>query len=130
MNQFEKRVTRTYLTEMFTAMAVYFVLLYVSITYARPMPDSALRTALLVVPMLGFLLMIRAIARQVARVDEYARQMLLESLALTAGLTAGLSFTYGFLETAGFPRLSMFAVWGMMGGSWMLVALLRWVRQR
>lgn len=25
-------------------------------------------------------------------------------------------FTYGFLETAGYPRLSMFTVWPLMGG--------------
>ncbi|MEA1674025.1 hypothetical protein [Nitrospirillum sp. BR 11163] len=28
--------------------------------------------------------------------------------------TALLTFTYGFLEVAGFPRLSMFMVWPLM----------------
>jgi hypothetical protein len=40
-------------------------------------------------------------------------------------VTAGLTFTYGFLEGAGFPKLSMFWVWGLMGGTWAAVAGLR-----
>jgi hypothetical protein len=130
MNQHEKRITRSYLFELFTAIAVYMVLLFVSIRYGRPLADGPLRTAILVTPMLGFGLMIRAVARQLSRVDEYIRAMLLETIALAAALTAAISFTYGFLETAGFPRLSMFAVWMIMGSCWLLVCLLRRIRER
>jgi hypothetical protein len=126
----EKQVARAYKTELWTAVAVYGVLLFASITLGRRMEEGALRTLVLVLPMIGFGLMIRAIARHVARIDEYQRQRLLETLALAFGITGAVTFTYGFLETAGFPRLSMFTVWIIMGGSWAAVSGMRcwWAR--
>jgi len=121
----EQRVTRAYLTELFVSITVYAVLLVGSILIARPMADSLLRTVLLLLPMLGFALMIRAIVRHVARIDEYLRRRLLESTGIAFAITGALTFSYGFLETAGFPRLSMFSVWMVMGASWGLVNLVR-----
>jgi hypothetical protein len=121
----EKIVARAYKTELWTAVAVYAVLLFGSITIGRRMEEGTLRTIVLVVPMIGFGLMIRAIARHVARIDEYQRQRLLETIALAFAVTGAITFTYGFLETAGFPRLSMFMVWIIMGGSWAAVSTLR-----
>jgi hypothetical protein len=89
------------------------------------MEDGMLRTAVMVIPMIGFGLMIRAIARHVARIDEYQRQRILETIALSAAITGAVTFTYGFLETAGFPRLSMFTVWIIMGASWAAVSGMR-----
>jgi hypothetical protein len=45
------------------------------------------------------------------------RRRLLETVALGAAITAGLTFAYGFLESAGYPRLSMFVVWCVLGGA-------------
>jgi hypothetical protein len=126
----EKQVARAYKTELWTAVAVYAVLLFGSIYAARSMSAGVPRTIVMVMPMIGFGLMIRAIARHVARIDEYQRQRLLESLALAFAITGAVTFTYGFLETAGFPRLSMFSVWIVMGASWGAVSSLRgwWAR--
>jgi hypothetical protein len=121
----QKKVMRPYRREMAVSLTVYVVLLFGSIQLGRPMADGLLRTAVLASPMLGFALMIRAIARHVTRIDEYLRQRLLETFALAAAITAGLTFTYGFLETAGFPRLSMFVVWPVMGVAWGIVDLVR-----
>jgi hypothetical protein len=126
----EKQVARAYKTELWTAVAVYAVLLFGSISIGRRMDEGVLRTFVLVIPMIGFGLMIRAIARHVARIDEYQRQRLLETLALAFAITGAVTFTYGFLETAGFPRLSMFTVWIIMGASWAAVSAMRgwWAR--
>ena len=121
----EKRVGRAYRSDLLTAIVVYVVLLLASIRYGRPLDDGVLRTAVLLSPMIGFCLMIRAIARHVARIDEYQRMRLLESLALAFGITGAVTFSYGFLETAGFPKLSMFSVWIVMGASWGLVNIVR-----
>jgi hypothetical protein len=121
----EKRVARAYRAELWTAIAVYVVLLTASIRYGRPMEDGLLRTVVLLAPMIGFALMIRAIARHVARIDEYQRLRMLESVALAFAITGAVTFSYGFLETAGFPKLSMFSVWIVMGASWGLVGLVR-----
>lgn len=121
----EKRVARAYRYELWTAIAVYVVLLAASIRYGRPLADGPLRTIALLAPMIGFGLMIRAIARHVARIDEYQRLRLLEGVALAFAITAAVTFSYGFLETAGFPKLSMFSVWILMGASWGLVNIVR-----
>ena len=123
--QHEKKVKRAYLRDLGLSMVVYIVLLYSAIHFGRPMDKGILRTAVLVTPMIGFGLMIWALARHLARIDEYVRRQMLETFAIASAITAGLSFTYGFLETAGFPRLSMFTVWMVMGGSWGLVAIVR-----
>lgn len=126
----EKEVKKAYTRELMGAMVLYAVMLAVSIRVGRGMDPSHLRTALLISPMIGFGLAVWAIARQFRRIDEYQRQITLENMAIAAAVTAGASFTYGFLESAGFPRLSMFVVWPVMGGAWMVATLLRcrWAR--
>lgn len=126
----EKTIATAYRKELFGAMALYVVLLFLSIRFGRPMADGVARTVVLLAPMLGFLAMIWAVARNIARIDEYQRKMLLETWALAAALTAALTFSYGFLETAGYPKISMFSVWMMLGGCWGLVAVVRSWMQR
>ncbi len=121
----EKRVGKAYMKEMMGSLLIYMVLLFAAIRFGRPLEPGAVRTLILLSPMIGFGLALWAIARHFARVDEYVRRLLLESLALGAGITAGLSFTYGFLETAGFPRLSMFTVWMVLCGSTGIICLIR-----
>ena len=53
-----------------------------------------------------------------------ARRIHLEALALAFVGTALLTFTYGFLETTGFPKLSMFFVWPLMGAFWVIGCVL------
>jgi len=126
----EKRTGNAYLREMGGSLLIYTVLLVAAIRFGRPMDDGTLRTLFLLTPMIGFCLMLWAIARHLSRVDEYLRRFLLESFALAAAITAGLSFTYGFLETAGYPRLSMFSVWMVLCGATMVVCLVRSLRNR
>jgi hypothetical protein len=121
----EKQVARAYRAELWVAILVYVVLLFGSIQFGRPLPEGLPRTIVLLLPMAGFALMIRAIVRHVARIDEYQRLRMLESVGIAFAITGALTFSYGFLETAGFPRLSMFGVWIVMGASWGLVNLVR-----
>jgi len=126
----EKKIQRSYRIELLGALAVYVLLLVGSIRLGRPMAGGVLRTVVLLSPMLGFGLAIRSIARHVARVDEYIRVRLLENIALAAAITCALSFSYGFLETAGYPQLSMFSVWMVMCGSVGVVGAARAWRER
>lgn len=129
-NRHEKRIARIYYRELFAALLLYTILLTAALKFGRPMPEGVLRTAILASPMIGFGAAIRAIARQVQRADEYIRMRLLENIALAAAITAGLTFTYGFLETAGFPKLSMFTVWCVLCPSLGVVQLTRKVLGR
>ncbi|NNG25764.1 hypothetical protein [Telluria aromaticivorans] len=127
---YDKRIKNAYFREMLGAVLLYGALLVLAIRIGRPMAEGALRTLLLVSPMIGFGLMLWAIARHIGRVDEYIRRLILESVSLGAGITAGLTFTYGFLENAGFPRLSMFSVWIVLCISTMVACVLRRLRER
>lgn len=127
----EQRLARQYLLELGGTVGVYTVLLVASLYLAKPMQPGPARLALLLTPMLGFGLMLWVVVRQYRRMDEYIRRLLLENSAIAAGITAALTFTYGFLEGAGYPRQSMFFVWAVLGGSWGLVAIVRaWLDRR
>ena len=114
----ERDARRKYFVELGVSMAIYVAVLFGALSVGKTMPVGALRTALLVSPIIPICFAIRAIARQFRRMDEFVRLRTLESLAIAAAVTAGLSLTYGFLEGAGFPRLSMFWVWPVMGFVW------------
>jgi len=129
-NRHEKRVAKMYFRELMGALALYTLLLVAAITFGRPMAPGVLRTAVLLSPMIGFGAAIWAIVRQVQREDEYIRKRLLENIALAAAITAALTFSYGFLETAGYPKLSMFTVWCVLCGSVVVVQLIRKVLDR
>jgi predicted membrane protein len=126
----EKTLARAYFRELGGSILVYVVILAAALSFGRAMDEGALRTLVLVSPMAGFCLMIWAVARHVRRIDEYIRQGVLETIAITMAVTAGLTFTYGFLENAGYPRLSMFTVWMVMGGVWVAVCAIRGVLKR
>lgn len=126
----EKTVTRIYRRELGAALLVYTVLLVASIRLGRPMDAGMMRTLALASPVIGVLLMVWTLVRHVRRVDEFIRQTTLESVAIAAAVTAGLTFTYGFLETAGYPRLSMFAVLPLMFGVLGVVCAVRAVSDR
>ena len=121
----ERKAGRKYQLELFGSIAIYMALLTPSLTYGPGLDAGVFKTAVLVCPMIGFFLMIWAVARQVGRMDEYQRGAMLETFAIAAAVTAGVTFSYGFLENAGYPRLSMFVVWGLMGSAWIVVGLLR-----
>lgn len=126
----EKRINRIYKREFFGAMLAYMVLLAAASKIGRPMADGLWRTVVLASPMIGVLLVIWVIARHFRRVDEFIRLHTLENMAIAAAVTAGLTFTYGFLETAGYPRLSMFIVLPILFGFWGLVNCLRALANR
>src|SRR3954471_16372250 len=121
----ERDARRKYLLELGGAMALYIAVLFASISVGRDMAPGAGRTVLLLAPLIPVLLSVWAIARQFGRMDEFQRLSTLESLAVAAAITAGAAFTYGFLENVGFPRLSMFWVWPVMGLVWGLAAATR-----
>jgi hypothetical protein len=121
----ERDARRRYNFELGGALVLYVVVLFSAIKIAKPMDPGAARTALLLAPMIPIGLVIWAIARQFRRMDEFVRLRSLESVSLAAAVTAGWTMTYGFLELAGFPRLSMFVVWPIMGAVWGIHACVR-----
>jgi uncharacterized membrane protein required for colicin V production len=126
----EREARRKYFFELGGAMLLYFATVVASVRIGRTMPEGIARTMLLLAPVIPLALSIWAIVRQFGRMDEFVRLRTLESFSIAGAITAGLTFSYGFLESAGFPRQSMFWVWGIMGLSWGTVHCVRcWVRR-
>lgn len=121
---------RRYQKELGFALLLYMALLVGALLLSADMQAGDLRTALLLSPMLAFALAVRAIVRLVRDTDEFLRKSMLEQLAIAAAGTAGITFTYGFLEMAGFPKLSMFMVWPLMGALWVAASVAHWLRSR
>jgi len=128
MNQNARNVQ--YYKELMGALLLYAIVLVAALTLGQRMPPGAAQTALYVSPMLPFLLAVWAIVRQIRRSDEFIRKTTLEHVAIAAAVTAGWTFTYGFLENAGYPRLSMFTVWPVMGAVWGALSIFEGLRQR
>ena len=110
---------------MAITMALYVGALTLAIRVGRGMEEGLAKTVVTLLPALPVFLTVWVIARQFRRADEFIRMRSLESIAVAAAVTAGLTFTYGFLENIGYPRLSMFWVWGIMGITWGTHACLR-----
>jgi hypothetical protein len=121
---------RLYFKEIAGAFALYAIVLVLALIEGRRIAPGALQTAVYVSPMIPFLLAVRAVVRQIRRSDEFMRKTVVEHVAITAAVTAGWTFTYGFLENAGYPRLSMFTVWPVMGGVWAILGLVEHLRHR
>ncbi|MCV6586130.1 MAG: hypothetical protein OIF47_11395 [Marinibacterium sp.] len=58
--------------------------------------------------------------RSVLKMDEMQLRQQLEAIGIAFALTGLLTFNYGFLESVGFPRLTMFWVWPVMCANWVL----------
>jgi len=121
----ERDANRKYRFELGAALVAYLLAVYGSVVAARPLEPGLARTLLVLVPVLPMAFAVWAVARHFRRMDEFQRLRSLEGVAIGAAITAGLSLTYGFLESAGFPKLSMFWVWPVMGFSWGLFGCLR-----
>lgn len=128
MNDAQKQ--RLYTQELGCGIAAYAAVLIATLTWGTGLAPGVLQTAVFLLPMLPFLWIAVAIIRHLRRVDEYIRQTTLEHIAIAAAVTAAWTFSYGFLENAGYPKLSMFTVWPVMGAVWGVVACMHRLRNR
>ena len=126
----QKARNTQYFKELMGALLLYAIVLSGALTLGKQMSPGVAQTALYVSPMLPFLLAVWAIVRQIHRSDEFIRKTTLEHVAIAAAVTAGWTFTYGFLENAGYPKLSMFTVWPVMGAVWGVLAIIDNLRHR
>ena len=123
--------SKRYVIELTSALVVYGLILVGSITLlthvdvARPWRDLIALS-----PMLPALAMPWIILRELRRMDELQRRIQLEALGFSFAGTAILTFSYGFLEGLGYPRLSMFSVWPILAVLWVIGLLLARRRYR
>ena len=109
--------SRAYVREFFTAMAAYVVAVLVTVKLT-PDIDPLLRVPFVLIPLIPSAFALRAYLRYLGRMDELGRRIQLEALAIGFGAAGMLTFAYGFLENAGFPRLSYVFVFPLMIFLW------------
>lgn len=123
-------VHQRFLIQFSIAMGAYVVAVVISSLLLANVHGGVLRTLSALLPILPMLAVATVVIRQIRHLDELARLIHLEGLAVAFVGTALITFSYGFLETAGFPRLSMFAVWSLMGPLWAIGSFFAWRRYR
>ena len=113
--------SKQYTKELTAALVVYGLLLAGSIQLlthvdvARPWRD-----VIALSPMIPAAAMAWVILRELRRMDELQRRIQLEALGFSFAGNAILTFSYGFLEGLGYPRLSMFTVWPLLAVLWIV----------
>lgn len=115
--------TKCYFREFGLALLAYIACVILSSHWLADLNPGPGKIALALVPVIPMVAMALAVVRQLRRMDELARRIQLEALGLSFVCTALITFSYGFLETAGLPRLSMFYVWPVMGLVWALATV-------
>lgn len=114
---------KRFLMEFAVVMVVYILCVVVSSSLVRSMPDGVAKIALALLPVIPMIAMAVSMIRRLNAMDEMGRKIQLDALAVAFVCTALKTFSYGFLETAGFPRLSAFMVWPIMGGVWCVATI-------
>jgi len=118
---------------LYFALAIGFVVYVASLfisnsILSHDIESQIIRIMLSLVPMLPAVFICGAIVRSISQMDELQRKLQFEALALAFAGTALITFSYGFLEGTGLPKLSMFVVWPIMATLWVIGVLLGRVR--
>ena len=116
-----KAVNQRYTRELIVSIIAYSILLVGAIWLINgPLTASNLRFVIVLLPMIPVIFTVRAIVRYLSDTDEMERELQLKSLAISLAGTAFITFTYGFLEVVGLPKISMFSVWPLIAALWVV----------
>jgi hypothetical protein len=109
-----------YYVELLCAFLVYLATGALAELLVPQLADGTGRVLVSLAPTAGLALMIAAVVRWVRRADEYHRARLLESFAVTAGVTVLWTSGYAWLTAAGVPSPPIQWVPGLMVLVWAL----------
>ena len=112
------RNSRIYARSFVLTFASYVVLVFISNELLKRMSDEPWRYLIAILPVLPLIFTVRAFTRYLDNLDELQQRIQLQALGFAAGATAMLTLTYGFLENAGLPPLSMLWVFPLLCVLW------------
>jgi len=116
---------KRFFIEFGVSMVAYMVSLVVSLMMISGGVVSGIwATVVSLAPILPALGVAIAVMRQLRASDELQQRVQLEALSLAFAGTALITFSYGFLENVGYPKLSMFFVWPLMAVLWIIGGIL------
>jgi hypothetical protein len=100
------------------AMVLYAILLFASILLLRVVEPIWARAALAVLPVIPVVYGLSAIGDSIRAMDEFQQRVQLEAAVFSLVGTALITFTYGFLENAGFPTIGVIWVLPLIAVLW------------
>ncbi|ENX44655.1 hypothetical protein [Acinetobacter sp. NIPH 2100] len=106
------------LFELIAAIALYVVVLIGSLKILNVVDTQWLKVIISLLPMLPAVMIALVIIKQFKHFDELQQKIQLQALAISFVGTSLITFSYGFLENVGFPKLTMFIIWPMMAMLW------------
>jgi hypothetical protein len=107
-----------YSRRFIAAIVAYAILLLASIPMMRIVEPLWGRALLAVLPVIPVIYGLAAIVGAVRALDEFQQRVQLEAAVFSLAGTALITFTYGFLENAGFPQVSLIWVLPLIALLW------------
>ncbi|HRQ33819.1 MAG TPA: hypothetical protein PLM89_12015 [Anaerolineales bacterium] len=117
-------VQKRYFKEFGISMGFYVVLLIASISVITNVElPKAVQVVIALIPVIPTIFIVIAVMRALRDSDELQQRIQLQAVTFSAIVTGLITFSYGFLENIGFPRLPslfifplMIALWGIGAG--------------
>jgi hypothetical protein len=125
-----RRVERIYVVRMFLIALLYVGLVWLRRRYLHAEIAPGLHAAIIAAPVLPIWLMLVAVWRYYAGIDEFAQRRLLQILAVAFGLSACTIVSYAFLEDLGLPQVHLLTAWPVMALFWVALTFLAKWRDR
>jgi hypothetical protein len=101
---------RRYMIRFLSAMAVYSVLIMITGRSIRHVDPTWAKVLLALLPIIPIAVALSELLRFVGSLDELQRRLQFEAVATAGVLTCMLTFAWGMLEMAGFPKLPIVLV--------------------
>lgn len=113
-----KDAYKRYTRNLLITMVFYVAAIFASQMIYHQLPEHPARTLILLLPVIPVLFMLRVYMELVRSIDEMQQRIQMEALAFSLGVTGILTFTYGFLEGAGWPKIGMIWVFPLSIALW------------
>ena len=121
---------KRYLFEYLVALGLCLASTGLCLPLARGATNGANRALLMAVPAAAILIMAFVVFRHFLRIDEFLRRVMVDAFAVAGALAFIWTLAYALFELAGFPRISIWWVWGSLILSWNLWTLGKWAFRR
>jgi hypothetical protein len=96
----------------------YMMVLVGCATVVQANPEADWRYYVAAVPLVPAALLIWLFVRVLGRLDDLQKRIQVQAFGFAGGMTALITFGYGFLEDAGLPHASFVAVLPLMAALW------------
>lgn len=113
-----RNAEKSYIRQFALAMITYLVTIFAAVWLIDQVDNVLLRALIAIVPVLPLLFGVLAYVRYLSKIDELQQRIQLQAVSFAAGATGLLTFTYGLLENAGLPALSLTYVFPLMIALW------------